>query len=324
MGTGAIPPRPVAVNPLRPRTLTVVEITEYARAAGFRDDRPSVEWGTAKPYHTYKGARASSELVVAVAIALAESGGRTAARGPRGSRGYPIGLWQIYPGTDALKDPAANARAAWAKYTSNGRHFGKGSASTCLWSAFCGGQYRAHLGRAERAAKATEGFERSGVLAPGRTAQEAAEAVLDPIAGIFTKYVLPALKVSAGGLFLVAALAGTFAVMALAKDPGQAASGAAGGALAVARIRTPARAAAIAERGKIRTRNRQELARARVSEEGGRVRIASRSTGRARLAEEAAMEAERREGSRRERRPDPSLRVIEGVGPGAKGRRSAA
>jgi hypothetical protein len=318
----AAPPRPSrATNPRRPRTLTIVELVEFARGAGFRDDRPSVEWGTSRPYHRYKGVKASSELAVAVAIALAESGGRTAARGPRGSRGYPIGPWQIYPGNDTLLDPAANARAAFAKYTSNGRHFGKGSASTCLWSVFCSGAYRAHLGRAERAVKATQGFERSGILAPGRTAEEL---IVDPIAGLFTKYVLPALKISAGGLFLLAALAGTFAVMALAKDPGQAASGAAGGALAIAKIRTPARAAAVAERGKVRARNRQELARARVYEEGGRVRITSRSTGRARIAEEAEQEAERREGSRRERRPNPSLRVIEGVGPGAKGRRRTA
>ena len=303
--------RPIALNPRRARTLTVVQITELARGVGFRDDRPSAD--------RYPG-RPSSELAVAVAIALAESSGRTAARGPKGPRGYPIGLWQIYPGTDALLDPAANARAAWAKYTSNGHHFGKGSASTCLWSVFCGGQYRGFLGRAERAVKATQGFERSGILAPGRTAEEL---IVDPIAGIFTKYVLPALKISAGGLFLLAALAGTFAVMALAKDPGQAASGAAGGAIALAQIRTPAGAAAIAERGKVRARNRQELARARVYEEGGRVKIASRSTGRARLAEEAEAEAARREEQRRDRRPDPSLRVIEGVGPGAKGRRSA-
>lgn len=291
-----------------------MEITELARGVGFRDDRPSAD--------RYPG-RPSSELAVAVAVALAESRGRTDARNRSSGA---TGLWQIYPGSEALKDPAANARAAWGKYVSNGRHFGRGSASTCLWSAFCSGRYRGFLGAAERAVRSTQGFERSGILAPGRTIQEN---VLDPLGGIFTKYIVPVVKIAGGASLVIVGLVLVFVVMAI--------GGGAGAREIVtgtpARVvRTGARirpgAPERAERARVRAAGRAELARARVSERvlpSGRTKVAisSRRAGRARLQEEAEMEAERREGSRRDRSAG-GLRVIEGVGPGAKGRRRAS
>jgi len=301
-------------------------MVNYAREAGWRDDRPSAEWAkgasTCKGEHTtyrrYKGSCPSSELAVIVAIAYAESGGRTQALGRSGGKFY-IGPLQIQRTTldRALFDPAANFRAGWGLYSSRGRRF------SGTWSVFDSGRYRAFLGRAEAAVKSTH-TDRPFVTRPGAVAESA----FGWIGDVFGKYVVPVLKIGGGGVLMLTALLGVFAVMALGRDPAQAASNAGAGVAGVARIRTPARAAAVAARGSVRAKGRQELARARVqsrvlSSGRERVRISSRAEGRRRLTQEAELEAERREGSRRDR-PAGGLRVIEGVGPGAKGRRRSA
>jgi len=87
------------------------------------------------------------DLITAVAIALAESGGDPNAHGDLtlpGSGSY--GLWQIYahahpefgPDFTQLYDPAINAAAAFSVYSAAGNSFSP-------WSTFKGGQYEAHL-----------------------------------------------------------------------------------------------------------------------------------------------------------------------------------
>lgn len=90
-----------------------------------------------------------SDLITAVAVALAESGGNpnaynaeTAAGAPTGKGSY--GLWQIYLNAhpefagDNLYDPAANANAAYSIYSASGGSFR-------AWSTFKSGAYQAFL-----------------------------------------------------------------------------------------------------------------------------------------------------------------------------------
>lgn len=111
------------------------ELANLARDAGFRDDTASndgqpVASGKVKRRDD-NGFGRRSELHVAVAIALAESGGLTNAENPSGA----VGLWQICcTGDDALKDPQRNAEAAWGKYVGAGFSFSP-------WSVFNSGAY---------------------------------------------------------------------------------------------------------------------------------------------------------------------------------------
>ncbi len=109
---------------------SVVNIATVAQNAGFTGD----------------------DLVMAVAIALAESGGNAHAYNPETAAGAPtgkgsFGLWQIYlhahpeyEGVD-LYDPQANANAAFAIYANAGHAFSP-------WSTFKNGAYTAQLTRA--------------------------------------------------------------------------------------------------------------------------------------------------------------------------------
>lgn len=109
--------------------LSASEIAQYASDAGFTGD----------------------DLVTAVAIALAESGGDPKANGDTQlTPGGSIGLWQInlaahpeYAGVD-LTDPVENAQAAFHVYQ-------QASYSFTPWSTFKGGQYLAHLNDAQSA-----------------------------------------------------------------------------------------------------------------------------------------------------------------------------
>ena len=88
------------------------------------------------------------DLTIAVAVALAESGGNPKAHGDTtlGSGTGSFGLWQIYsdahpeygPDFTQLYDPQTNANAAYAIYQQAGFQF-------TPWSTFKNGAYEAHL-----------------------------------------------------------------------------------------------------------------------------------------------------------------------------------
>lgn len=92
------------------------------------------------------------DLVTAVAVALAESGGDPSAYNPEVKAGTPagkgsFGLWQIYLKAHPefsdlnLYDPEQNAVAAFRVYSNSGRSFSP-------WSTFKNGAYLAHLDNA--------------------------------------------------------------------------------------------------------------------------------------------------------------------------------
>jgi hypothetical protein len=123
-------------------TLTAAQIAGHAKAAGF----------------------AAQDLVIAVAIALGESGGRTDAKGDvslqTGTWGPSIGLWQIRSlvadkGTGKTRDELANydaahnARAAYTLY--------KGRGGFADWSVYNSGAYKNHLSVARGGASAATG-----------------------------------------------------------------------------------------------------------------------------------------------------------------------
>jgi hypothetical protein len=105
----------------------VSNIADYARRAGFSGE----------------------DLLIAVAIALAESGGDPNAYNPETAAGTPpgegsYGLWQIYRKAHPefagqnLFDPQTNANAAFAVYLAAGRSFRP-------WTTFNLGRYVAFL-----------------------------------------------------------------------------------------------------------------------------------------------------------------------------------
>lgn len=103
--------------------LSASEIAQLARTAGF----------------------AGSDLVTAVAIALAESSGDPAIVGDLEiTRGGSIGLWQInlywHPeySKELLLNPEANAAAAYAIYANADHSFSP-------WSTYASGSYRRFL-----------------------------------------------------------------------------------------------------------------------------------------------------------------------------------
>lgn len=90
-----------------------------------------------------------NDLVTAVAIALAESGGNPGVVGDQNiTPGGSVGLWQInlhyHPEYTAqeLVDPQTNADAAFAIYSAAGNSF-------TPWSTFKTGAYTAYLGSAQ-------------------------------------------------------------------------------------------------------------------------------------------------------------------------------
>jgi hypothetical protein len=129
-------------------TLSPAQIAEYAHDAGFR----------------------GQDLTVAVAVALAESGGNPKAHNPV-APDDSYGLWQInmYRGLGPerreqfdldsnreLFDPAENARAAW-EISGRGQSFGP-------WSTYTNGAYKQYLDEARR------GVRNMGERKPSRPA----------------------------------------------------------------------------------------------------------------------------------------------------------
>jgi Lysozyme like domain len=109
--------------------LSAAEIAPLARNAGF----------------------AGADLITAVAIALAESGGDPSIVGDLNiTPGGSVGLWQInlrwHPEytEDQLLDPQANAGAAYAIYTDADHSFSP-------WSTYASGSYRKFVEVAEEA-----------------------------------------------------------------------------------------------------------------------------------------------------------------------------
>lgn len=121
------------------RYYSAVDLANLGRDAGFRDDTASNDGQPVRtgkvPRRDGRGNGRRSELHVAVAIALAESGGDRLAHNPSGA----VGLWQICCTDDErFYDPAANANAAWTKYVAAGYSFRP-------WSQFNNGAYLAKL-----------------------------------------------------------------------------------------------------------------------------------------------------------------------------------
>jgi hypothetical protein len=132
--------------------LTPEQIAEHARAAGFRGE----------------------DLTTAVAVALAESGGRTEAHNTD-APDDSYGLWQINMygglgpdrreqyGLDSdreLLDPATNAEAAYEVFRERGSSFEP-------WSVYTNGSYREFLDEARRAVRAKR--KDPGKKDPGNT-----------------------------------------------------------------------------------------------------------------------------------------------------------
>lgn len=88
-------------------------------------------------------------LVVSVAVALTESGGRTDALGPSTKWGRAVGVWQIMPlagrpSTSQLMDANVNAQQMY-KISSGGKNWGP-------WEAYTNGSYLRFWSRAQKAA----------------------------------------------------------------------------------------------------------------------------------------------------------------------------
>lgn len=109
--------------------LTAPQIAGYAHGAGFR----------------------GVNLVIAVAVSLAESGGNTNATNHDADGSTDFGLWQINSvhadllSTGSWSNPAANARMAFAVWKGSG---------WSAWTTFNSGAYRSHLAEAHRGAAA--------------------------------------------------------------------------------------------------------------------------------------------------------------------------
>lgn len=126
---------PTIFSPSTGGTLDANAIAQYAAAAGF----------------------SGSDLVTAVAVALAESGGNTQAYNPETAAGTPqgqgsFGLWQVYLKAHPefqgwnLFDPTQNATAAFRVYSAG--------SSFRPWSTFKNGAYAKYVASAQGAVNA--------------------------------------------------------------------------------------------------------------------------------------------------------------------------
>lgn len=140
--------------------LTPGEIQKYAYNAGFR----------------------GIDLIIAVAVAMAESGGDTGAYNPETAAGTKQGsgsrgLWQIYGAAhpefnnDSVYDPAKNAQAAYSVYKAAGGRW-------TPWSTFNNGSYRTFMSQipdmAASTINAVSGAAANSVNTVAQTASAAA------------------------------------------------------------------------------------------------------------------------------------------------------
>lgn len=136
-----------------------VEIARVARAAGFKLGAPIR--GGAPGGGDIPGSEGGGELVVMIAVALAESRGDTHAFNDKG-RDLSYGLWQVnmlgdlgpyrrqkygLSRNEDLFNPATNARAAYGIYSTEGKQ------GVRHWSVFNSRSYAFYLTRARTAAR---------------------------------------------------------------------------------------------------------------------------------------------------------------------------
>lgn len=146
----------------RPRRLTAKELTFVAWRAGFGDhDKSSRSSQADNP----------AAIINAVAIALAESRGKVAAKGgPNSDGSFDLGLWQINTAAHVdkgfrfdrqrlLTDPDYNGQAARKIYEERLQRDGIGWTA---WSAYRSGAYLAFRPRAARAARAAKILTQEG------------------------------------------------------------------------------------------------------------------------------------------------------------------
>lgn len=141
-------------------------------------------------------AKGSSDLTIAVAVALAESGGDAAQiSGPNTNGSHDYGLWQINdfahpdlikPGAD-WSNPLVNAQMAHTVWAHGGWH---------AWSTYNSGAYATHLLTAHSAAQNPEVFkmgpDQGGVL--GETARGASQAADSVVNNDWVKAIVGAFK----------------------------------------------------------------------------------------------------------------------------------
>ncbi len=123
--------------------------------------------------YTHNAGFANNDLVIALAVAKAESGWSFTVRGGPNSNGtYDYGLFQINdvhkPSAEVKTNPLANAKEAYRIYKDAGRKF-------TPWAAYNSGSYRQHMNAAAIAVKELQrlgsAFERTTVANADRVGE---------------------------------------------------------------------------------------------------------------------------------------------------------
>lgn len=168
-----------------------VEIARYARAAGFKHGAPIRGSGIASV------APGGGELVIMVAVALAESRGDTHAFNDKG-RDLSYGLWQVnmlgdlgpyrrqkygLSTNDQLFSPATNARVAYGIYST------EGSLGVKHWSVWNSKAYAFYLTRARKAVREAgedvpEGDPGWEDIPGGESVEDGINSITDAVKGI--------------------------------------------------------------------------------------------------------------------------------------------
>lgn len=136
----------------------------------------------------------SANAVIAAAVGMAESSGRTAVTSPNPDGGINVGIWQLDTrGVGAgysvaeLSDPGTNAKVM-AKGSRDGTDWGP-------WATYAGGQYASFLGQARAAAsdesKGGSNWLEDAVKGIGGGLENVAKGILNPIGAISQLLQLP-------------------------------------------------------------------------------------------------------------------------------------